>query len=309
MVCFPSSGAALAQLAAIVNPANKPTQIEMHLQAQIGRWAKNWLSYSVLRKMPLSNYSFFCKKRALPILFCHKSEPSKQYMSFRIIWKKIATIATLGTNQDSTLSKADQTTKKNALVHSVVQFWDRLKHIHPLQVSRSSLSIYLMLSHPSKPANLRTCWKRPWPSYQWRWQDWQGFDDCGSTLFIHVFIHLPPPKIYIRPLYIYKIITYNYHTIDLLWLACVFYTRLDSTILHYTMLQSLFCVHPIFGTPLLGCRCPGSTRPFRSTPRTPRVGFRRAPAVPHCSAARARSRCWSRECHGGNPGGTGEKSG
>jgi len=37
MACFPSSGAALAQLAAIVNPANKPTQIEMHLQAQIGR--------------------------------------------------------------------------------------------------------------------------------------------------------------------------------------------------------------------------------------------------------------------------------
>ena len=55
--------------------------------------------------MPLSNYSFFCKKRALPILFCHKSEPSKQYMSFRIIWKKFATIATLGTNQDSTLIK------------------------------------------------------------------------------------------------------------------------------------------------------------------------------------------------------------
>ena len=34
--CFPSGlpGAALAQLAAIVSPANKPTQIEMHLQAQ-----------------------------------------------------------------------------------------------------------------------------------------------------------------------------------------------------------------------------------------------------------------------------------
>ena len=39
MACFPSGlpGAALAQLAAIVNPANKPIQIEMHLQAQIGR--------------------------------------------------------------------------------------------------------------------------------------------------------------------------------------------------------------------------------------------------------------------------------
>jgi len=37
--CFSSGlpGAALAQLAAIVNPANKPTQIEMHLQAQIER--------------------------------------------------------------------------------------------------------------------------------------------------------------------------------------------------------------------------------------------------------------------------------
>jgi len=39
------------------------------------------------KKMPLSNYMFFQKKRVLPILFCHKSEPSKQYMSFRIIWK------------------------------------------------------------------------------------------------------------------------------------------------------------------------------------------------------------------------------
>ena len=57
--------------------------------------------------MRLSNYSFFfAKKRALPILFCHKSEPSKQYMSFRIIWKKFATIATLGTNQDPTLPPA-----------------------------------------------------------------------------------------------------------------------------------------------------------------------------------------------------------
>ena len=27
MACFPSSGAALAQLAAIVNPANKPTKV------------------------------------------------------------------------------------------------------------------------------------------------------------------------------------------------------------------------------------------------------------------------------------------
>ena len=34
---FGLPGAALAQLAAIVNPANKPIQIEMHLQAQIGR--------------------------------------------------------------------------------------------------------------------------------------------------------------------------------------------------------------------------------------------------------------------------------
>jgi len=40
--CFPVGlpGAALAQLAAIVNPASKPTQIEMHLEAQIERWAK-----------------------------------------------------------------------------------------------------------------------------------------------------------------------------------------------------------------------------------------------------------------------------
>ena len=106
--CFSSGlpGAALAQLAAIVNPANKLTQIEMHLQAQIERWAKTWLSYSVFeKKLPLSNYSFFSKKRALAILSCHKSEPSKQYMSFRIIWKKIATIATLATNQELTLNQ------------------------------------------------------------------------------------------------------------------------------------------------------------------------------------------------------------
>ena len=104
MACFPSSGAALAQLAAIVNPANKPTQIEMHLQAQIGRWAKNWLSYSVFEKKCLSAITvFFAKKKGSPNFSCHKSEPSKQYMSFRIIWKKFATIATLGTNQDSTL--------------------------------------------------------------------------------------------------------------------------------------------------------------------------------------------------------------
>ena len=98
--CFPSGlpGAALAQLAAIVSPANKPTQIEMHLQAQIERWAKTWLSYSVFEKC-LSAITFFFKKSALPILFCHKSEPSKQYMRFRIIWKN-ATIATLATNQE-----------------------------------------------------------------------------------------------------------------------------------------------------------------------------------------------------------------
>ena len=133
MACFPSSGAALAQLAAIVNPANKPTQIEMHLQAQIGRWAKNWLSYSVFEKKCLSAITvFFCKKRALPILFCHKSEPSKQYMSFRIIWKKFATIATLGTNQDSTLSPMYKTP------HSRTTFgnWD-VEKVHAV-VARST---------------------------------------------------------------------------------------------------------------------------------------------------------------------------
>jgi len=54
-----------------------------------------------LRKsLPLSNYRlFFSKKKALPF-FCHKSELSKQYMSFRIIWRKFATIANLATNQE-----------------------------------------------------------------------------------------------------------------------------------------------------------------------------------------------------------------
>ena len=44
----------------------------------------------------------FFKKKTIPF-FCHKSEPSKQYMSLRIIWRKCATIANLATNQELTL--------------------------------------------------------------------------------------------------------------------------------------------------------------------------------------------------------------
>ena len=44
----------------------------------------------------------FFPKKTIPF-FCHKSEPSKQYMAFRIIWRKFATIANLATNQEPTL--------------------------------------------------------------------------------------------------------------------------------------------------------------------------------------------------------------
>ena len=44
----------------------------------------------------------FFQKKNYPF-FCHKSEPSKQYMSLRIIWRKFATIANLATNQELTL--------------------------------------------------------------------------------------------------------------------------------------------------------------------------------------------------------------
>ena len=179
MACFPSSGAALAQLAAIVNPANKPTQIEMHLQAQIGRWAKNWLSYSVFEKKCLSAITvFFAKKRALPILFCHKSEPSKQYMSFRIIWKKFATIATLGTNQDSTLQGFDtaiwllfgctnmfKEIRFRCQSHCQVSIWVCEKEVRGMQFAQDIRPGYAWV--PSLPCathrSARFCRKLTWP--------------------------------------------------------------------------------------------------------------------------------------------------
>ena len=106
MACFPSGlpGAALAQLAAIVNPANKPIQIEMHLQAQIGRWTKTWLSYSVFeKKLPLSNCSFFFKKNGSPNFVLPQKRTLQTIHEFQNNLEKIATIATLATNQEPTL--------------------------------------------------------------------------------------------------------------------------------------------------------------------------------------------------------------
>ena len=88
--CFSSGlpGAALAQLAAIVNPANKTysdrdasTGSDREMSKNLTELQRFW------EKKCLSAITFFFKKSVLPILFCHESEPSKQYMSFRIIWK------------------------------------------------------------------------------------------------------------------------------------------------------------------------------------------------------------------------------
>ena len=88
--CFPSGLPSCSGTACCNSEPSKQTYLD---------WAT-----AFLRKKCVSAITvFFAKKRALPILFCHQSEPSKQYMSFRIIWKKFATIATLGTNQDPTL--------------------------------------------------------------------------------------------------------------------------------------------------------------------------------------------------------------
>ena len=48
MACFPSSGAALAQLAAIVNPANKPTKVKWWPLLVQGL-GKLWESCSLIR--------------------------------------------------------------------------------------------------------------------------------------------------------------------------------------------------------------------------------------------------------------------
>ena len=59
-------------------------------------WASAFLKKNCLSAITgcfFKNYPFFC----------HKSEPSKQYMSLRIIWRKFATIANLATNQELTL--------------------------------------------------------------------------------------------------------------------------------------------------------------------------------------------------------------
>ena len=46
-------------------------------------------------------------KKGLPF-FRHKSEPSKQYMGFRIIWRKFVTIPNLATNQHPALMAASR---------------------------------------------------------------------------------------------------------------------------------------------------------------------------------------------------------
>ena len=54
--------------------------------------------------MPLSNYSFFCRKKGLSI-FLPQKRTLQTIHEFQNNLEKFATIATLGTNQDSTLSQ------------------------------------------------------------------------------------------------------------------------------------------------------------------------------------------------------------
>ena len=115
--CFSSGlpGAALAQLAAIVNPANKLTQIEMHLQAQIERWAKTWLSYSVFEKKNASQQvQFFFQKKGSPNFVLPQKRTLQTIHEFQNNLDKIATIATLATNQELTLNKALVDPPKNS---------------------------------------------------------------------------------------------------------------------------------------------------------------------------------------------------
>ena len=53
--------------------------------------------------MPLSNYSFFCKKKGSPNFVLPQKRTLQTIHEFQNNLEKIATIATLGTNQDPTL--------------------------------------------------------------------------------------------------------------------------------------------------------------------------------------------------------------
>ena len=83
---------------------NKLTQIEMHLQAQIERWAKTWLSDSVFEeKIASQQLQFFFKKRASPNFVLPQKRTLQTIHEFQNNLEKIATIATLATNQELTL--------------------------------------------------------------------------------------------------------------------------------------------------------------------------------------------------------------
>ena len=75
----------------------------MHLQAQIGDEQKIDWATAFLKKMPLSNYSFFFKKKGSPNFVLPQKRTLQTIHEFQNNLEKIATIATLGTNQDPTL--------------------------------------------------------------------------------------------------------------------------------------------------------------------------------------------------------------
>ena len=85
-------------------PRDKPTQVEMRLQAQIESCVKSCLSFSVFKKKVYrTKITFFFPEKGSPIYLCHKSEPLKQYMRFRKLWGKFTTCANLAANRELTV--------------------------------------------------------------------------------------------------------------------------------------------------------------------------------------------------------------
>ena len=76
----------------------------MHLQAQIERWAKTWLSYSVFeKKIASQQLQFFFKKKGSRNFVLPQKRTLQTIHEFQNNLEKIATIATLATNQELTL--------------------------------------------------------------------------------------------------------------------------------------------------------------------------------------------------------------
>jgi len=94
-------GAALAQLAAIVSPANKPAKVKWSLSwcgklffnkgsAPLGKaWHLN-LAIAFGKKFASQQLqAFFFSKKWSPKLSCHNSETLKTIHGFRIIWENL----------------------------------------------------------------------------------------------------------------------------------------------------------------------------------------------------------------------------